>query len=294
MKGGKKLWKVIFALIAGVLVSGCAGYENKHLVLGDRGWDESVAISNLTKALLENELGYDSVELRTLDADPLFEGVRDGDLDAFQDVWMPNDQEYLSAAQDDLEVFDPWFQDTTRFGLAAPSYMNITSIPQLNQTRATEIVGIEPEAAISRRVPDEVIPTYHLQQEYEEWSTPAMLFDVGERIRKKEQFAFIAWSPHWMNQRYEFVYLDDLDEALGELNNSSRITTVASKDLMDKDPESYAFLRALALNEEQLSSLEEAINAAGDPLVGAGQWAENNHGVVQPWLDAAKQAQQNT
>jgi glycine betaine/proline transport system substrate-binding protein len=63
---------------------------------------------------------------------------------------------------------------------------------------------------------------------------------------------------------------------------------------MDKDPESYAFLRALALNEEQLSSLEEAINAAGDPLVGAGQWAENNHGVVQPWLDAAKQAQQNT
>jgi len=294
VKGGRKLWRVIFAFIAGILVSGCAGYENKQLILGDRGWDEGVAISNLTKALLEDELGYDRVELKTLDADPLFEGVRDGDLAAFQDVWVPNDQEYLSAVQDDVEVFDPWFQDTTRFGLAAPSYMNITSIPQLNQTGAMEIVGIEPEAAISRRVPDEVIPTYHLQQEYEEWSTPAMLFDVGERIRKKEQFAFIAWSPHWMNQRYEFIYLDDPDDALGELNDSSRITTVVSKDLMDKDPGSYAFLRALALNEEQLSSLEEAINAAGDPLVGAGQWAENNRGVVQPWLDAAKQAQQNT
>jgi glycine betaine/proline transport system substrate-binding protein len=294
MKGGRKLWKVIFALIAGILVSGCAGPENKQLILGDRGWDEGVAISNLTKALLEDELGYDRVELKTLDADPLFEGVRDGSLDAFQDVWIPNDQEYLSAVQDDLEVFDPWFQDTTRFGIAAPSYMNITSIPQLNQTGATEIVGIEPEAAISRRVPDEVVPTYHLQQEYEEWSTPAMLFDLGERIRKKEEFAFIAWSPHWMNQRYDFNYLDDPDDALGELSGSSSITTVAHKDLTNNDPEAYAFMKALTLTEEQVDDLEEAINAAGDPLAGAEQWAENNREVVQPWLDAAKQAQQKT
>lgn len=294
MKGSKKLWKVIFALMAGILMSGCAGPENKQLILGDKGWDEGVAISNLTKALLEDELGYDRVELKTLDADPLFEGLRDGGLDAYQDVWMPNDQEYLSAAQDDLEVLDPWFQDTTRFGIAAPSYMNITSIPQLNQTGATEIAGIEPEAAISRRVPDEVVPTYHLQQEYEEWSTPAMLFDLGERIRKKEEFAFIAWSPHWMNQRYDFVYLDDPNDALGELNDSSSITTVVHKDLINKDPKAYAFMKALTLTEEQIDDLEEAINAAGDPLAGAEQWAENNREVVQPWLDAAKQAQQKT
>ncbi len=294
MKGDRKLWKVIFALMVGILVSGCAGPENKQLILGDRGWGEGVAISNLTKALLEDELGYYRVELKTLDADPLFEGVRDGGLDAFQDVWMPNDQEYLSAVQDDLEVFDPWFQDTTRFGIAAPSYMNITSIPQLSQTGATEIVGIEPEAAISRRVPDEVVPTYHLQQEYEEWSTPAMLFDLGERIRKKEEFAFIAWSPHWMNQRYDFVYLDDPDDALGELNNSSSITTVVHKDLLNKDPEAYTLMKALTLTEKQVEDLEEAINAAGDPLAGAEQWVENNREFVQPWLDAAKQAQQKT
>src|SRR5215210_686045 len=269
MKGGRKLWKVIFAVIACVLVSGCTGPENKQLILGDRGWDEGVAISNLTKTLLEDELGYDRVELKTLDADPLFQGVRDGGLAAFQDVWMPNDQEYLSAVQDNVEVFDPWFQDETRFGIAAPSYMHITSIPQLNQTGATEIVGIEPEAAISRRVPDEVVPTYHLQQEYVEWSTPAMLFDLGERIRKKEEFALIAWSPHWMNQRYDFRYLDDPDDALGELNDSSRITTVVHKDLMNKDPEAYAFMKALTLTEEQLDDLEDAINAAGDQLVGA-------------------------
>ena len=121
-----------------------------------------------------------------------------------------------------------------------------------------------------------------------------MLFDVGERIRKKEEFAFIAWSPHWMNQRYSFVYLDDPDDALGELDDSSKITTIVCKDLMNKDPGAYAFMKALTLTEEQVDDLEETINATGDPLAGVGRWAENNREVVQPWLDAAKQAQQKT
>jgi glycine betaine/proline transport system substrate-binding protein len=121
-----------------------------------------------------------------------------------------------------------------------------------------------------------------------------MLFDLGERIRKKEEFAFIAWSPHWMNQRYNFVYLDDPDDALGELNDSSEITTIVSKDLMNKAPKAYALMKALTLTEEQIDDLEEAINAAGDPILGSRQWVENNHEVVQPWLDAAKQAQQKT
>ena len=273
------------------LVAGCAGGSlEKELTIGATSWDESVAISNLTMALLEDELGYDSVELTTLDVASLFEGVGSGEVDAFQAVRIPDHQEHLSPAQDEVELLDPWLQDTTRVGVAAPSYMNITSIPQLNQTGATEIVGIEPEAELSKRIPDEVIPTYHLEQEYGEWSAPAMLYEVGKRISNGEEFAFIAWSPHWMNQRYDFVYLDDPENALGELNEPSRIATVVRKNLPDDDPVAYALVEALALSEVQVGDLEEAINATGDPLLGARTWAENNHDVVKPWIEAAKQA----
>jgi glycine betaine/proline transport system substrate-binding protein len=273
------------------LVAGCAGGSlEKELTIGATSWDESVAISNLTMALLEEELGYDSVELTTLDVASLFEGVGSGDVDAFQAVRIPDHQEHLILAQDEVEQLDPWLQDTTRVGLAAPSYMNITSIPQLNQTDATEIVGIEPEAELSERIPDKVIPTYHLKQEYAEWSAPTMLYEVGKRISNGEEFAFIAWSPHWMNQRYDFVYLDDPENALGELNEPSRIATVVRKNLPDDDPVAYALVEALALSEEQVGDLEEGINATGDPLLGARTWAENNHDVVKPWIEAAKQA----
>jgi glycine betaine/proline transport system substrate-binding protein len=218
--------------------------------------------------------------------------VGSGDVDVFQTVRIPDHQEYLSPAQDEVELLDPWLRETTRVGIAAPSYMSITSIPQLNQTGATEIVGIEPEAELSERISDEVIRTYHLEQEYVEWSAPAMLYEVGKRISNGEEFAFIAWSPHWMNQRYDFVYLDDPENALGELSDSSRITTVVRKHLSEDAPVAYALVEALALSEEQVDDLEETINTMGDPLLGARTWAQNNRDVVKPWVEAAEQARE--
>ena len=291
--GSRKLWAVLLMLMISILATGCANLESNELVIGDAGWDESVAVSNLTKALLEKELDYDSVEIETLDVASLFERVGNGDLDAFQDVWIPNHQEHLSGVQNNVELLDPWFQGTTRVGIAVPSYMDITSIPQLDLTTAEEIVGIKPEAAISKRISDKVIPTYQLEQEYVAWDAPAaMLFEIDKRIRNRETFAFVAWSPHWMNQEYDLVYLDDPEDALGELNDSSSIATVVREPLANDDPVAYAFMKALTLTEEQVDDLEGAINTAGDPLLGARTWAQDNREVVQPWIDAAKQARQ--
>ena len=289
----RKFLAVLLTLLLAALVVGCAGVSSERkLTLGTTGWDESVAVSDLTMVLLKDELGYDRVELKTLDVASSFESVGSGDLDAFQAVRLPNHQKYLSSTQDDVELLGPWFQGAPRVGIAVPSYMNIRSIPQLNQTGAEEIIGIEPDVAVSKRISDEVIPTYHLKQGYTEWSAPAMLYEVGKRINDREEFAFIAWSPHWMNQRYNFVYLDDPENALGELNEPSTITTVVRKHLSDDDPVAYALIKALALTEEQVDDLEEAINAAGDSVVGAETWMNNNRSVVRPWIDTAKQAQQ--
>ena len=171
----------LLLMVVAFAVSCGGSSENRRLIIGDVGWDENVAVSNLTKVLLENELGYESVELRTLGVANLFEGVGDGDLDAFQDVWLPNHQQLLNAVQDDVVLLDPWFQGRTSFGIAVPSYVNIQSIPQLNQTDIREIYGIERDAVISQRVPDQVIPTYELEQEYVESSTAGMLAEVEDR-----------------------------------------------------------------------------------------------------------------
>jgi glycine betaine/proline transport system substrate-binding protein len=95
-----------------------------------------------------------------------------------------------------------------------------------------------------------------------------------------------------MNQRYDFRDLEDPEDALGDTNDPAQITMIVNEDLPDDDPVTYAFLQALTLTEEQVNNLEGTINEVGDPLVGARMWAQDNRDVVQPWIEAASNAQE--
>jgi glycine betaine/proline transport system substrate-binding protein len=95
-----------------------------------------------------------------------------------------------------------------------------------------------------------------------------------------------------MNQRFDLRYLEDPEDAFGELNDPASITTIVNKDLPEGDPVAYAFMDALILDEEQIGDLESAINDAGDPYEGARRWTEDSPEVWQPWVEAAQGAQQ--
>ena len=291
LKTSGKLFVVILALAVGALMAGCgSSSQNKELKLGNIGWDENVAVGNLTKVLLEDELGYENVELRTLDVGPLYEGVGNGDLDAFQDVWLPAHNDYVAGVEDNAELLGTWFQGTTKFGIGVPSYMNISSLEELNDTDADLILGIERGAVSMTKIPEEVMPAYGLKQKLVEAPTEGMLSEVERRYNDREEFAFIAWSPHWMNQRYDFRYLDDPKDAFGEVDNTVDLSTIVNADLKEDEPVAYAFMAALTLDEEQINAMEDEVNTASDPEPGVRNWLENNREVVQPWIDAANNA----
>jgi glycine betaine/proline transport system substrate-binding protein len=293
VRPSRKLLVVILSLAVTALAAGCGGSsQNEELNLANIGWDENVAVSNLTKVLLEEELGYETVEVRRAELDSTFEEVANGDLDAFQDVWLPNQQDLLEGVAEDVELLDPWFLDTTAQGMAVPTYMDVTSIDQLNETAAEYILGIEPSAVVTQMVADEVIPEYGLKQKLVEAPTEGMLAEVETRYNSKEEFVFLAWSPHWMNQRYDFRYLEDPKDAMGATNDPAQLSTIVNEELQEKDPVAYAFMDALTLTEEQINDLESVINEEGDPLEGARSWVRDNHNVWEPWAEAAQNAQE--
>jgi glycine betaine/proline transport system substrate-binding protein len=292
MKASKKLLAVILALVVGAVVAGCGGSspESRDLNLGvATGWDEAAVVANLSKIVMEEDLGYGEVRLQELELGPIIQGVASGDLDAYQDIWLPNHQAQIDEVQDDIVQLPPWYDGTTEFGIAVPDYMSITAIPELNQTGVTQILGIEPGAIISERIPDSVIPTYNLNQEYVESSTPSMLSEVESLYENQEEFAFVAWRPHWMNARYNFRYLEDPEDGLTDLNDGATISTITNEDLPDDDPVAYAFLDAVTLTEEQVNEIEN-INP-NDYAESARTWLEDNRDVVQPWIDAAREAE---
>src|SRR5918997_3500450 len=300
MKASKKLLAVILALVVGAVVSGCGGgcgggsAESRDLNLGvATGWDEAAVVANLSKIVMEEDLGYGEVRLQELELGPVIQGVASGDLDAYQDIWLPNHQAQIDEVGDDVVLLDPWYDGTTEFGIGVPDYMNITTIPELNQTGVTEILGIEPGAIISERIPDSVIPTYNLNQEYVESSTPSMLSEVDNLYNNQEEFAFVPWRPHWMNAKYDFKFLEDPEDALQDLNDGATISSIVNEDLPDEDPVAYAFMENLKLTEEQVNEIEN-INPQ-DYAAAVSTWLEdeNNRNSLQPTIDAARDAQES-
>ena len=77
LKTSRKLLAIILVLGVGTLTAGCGGGSDQptELQLANIGWDENVAVSNLTKVLLEEELGYESVEVRRAELDSTYQRV---------------------------------------------------------------------------------------------------------------------------------------------------------------------------------------------------------------------------
>src|ERR671921_777512 len=288
----KRLAAILALLLGALALTGCSGLgQGKGLLLANIGWDENVAVSNLTKILLEDELDYERVDIDTNeDLDSTYRRVASGELDAFQDVWLPNQEALLDQVAEDVEHLDPWFLGKTKQGMAVPAYMDVRSIPQLNGTDAKFILGIEQTSVMLQEVGQEVIPAYGLQQELVTAPTAGMLAEVERLYAFEEEFVFLAWSPHWINRRFDIRYLEDPKDAMGVTNDPAECSTIVRGGLREADPVAYAFMEALELTEEQINDLETVINEEDDPLAGARRWASENREVVLPWIEAARSA----
>src|SRR5829696_2105765 len=300
MSISKRLLALMSALVVAILVlAGCGGgggassSSGGTLTLGElAGWQEDAAVDGVTKVILEEDLGYKEVEIQTLDVALLFEGVAGGDLDAYQDVWLPNHKKLLADVKDDVEHLDPWYTGRTTFGLAVPDYMSdVKSIADLNQSGAEEIVGIESSALISEQVPKHVIPEYNLKLEYQPSSTAAMVAEVTRLYEDKEPFVFPPWCPSTHCTKFEYHYLKDPKNGLGNLDygpqsdTSASISSIVNEDLSDDDPVAYAFMSNLRLDQEELLALEGEIDKAETPVAGVKAWLEDNRDVVKPAID---------
>src|SRR5215208_511871 len=271
---------------------GSGSSASKTLTLGDIGWTENIAVNTLTMIVMGDELGYDVLIKGPLDVGPLYQGVASGDLDAFQDTWMPNHKVYINKPQIEPRVEllpAPWYEGKTEYGLTVLSYMKgITSIADLDKAGTDEITGIEPGAAFMPVIEKDVIPAYNLDMKLVTSSTAGMLAELQKKSAAKEPIVFTGWSPHWMNLKYDIVYLDDPKNAQGIFDNPSRITCAVNKDLEGDDPAAFAFLKSIDLNENQINAIEAEMNKAGtgNEEQGVRAWYKKNKDVVKPWIDA--------
>lgn len=247
--------------------------DDKKVTIAYVNWAEGVAMTQLSKVLLEKE-GY-TVVLKNADVAPVFAAVAGGDADVFLDTWMPvTHKEYLDKFGAKLEVLGTNF-DNARIGFVVPESVNINSIDELNANAALfngKIVGIDAGAGIMNKA-EEAIKAYGLKLELQSASEAAMLATVKKSIDAGTPVVVTGWSPHYMFSNYKLKFLKDPKGIFGDIET---IQTVANKDFVRSNPKVTAFFRNFKLNEIQLGSLMGALAGAGDDKAAIEKWLEQN------------------
>lgn len=259
--------------------------DQDEIVIGQIAWPENIAVTNMWKAILEDE-GYD-VDLNLTDMGPQMSSLADGSMDVAPEIWLPvQDKSYYEEYKDEADFADePWY-DNGKVGLAVPEYMDgIDSIEDLNENKEKfdgDITGFEPGAGTMETTED-VIEDYDLDFDLIESSESAMITSVKEAVENKEPIVAPLWKPHYIFSDVDLKFLDDPQKTYGETEE----IYMATREGFESDYEDvYKWMRNWELNDDELGDLMISVQEnEDDPYEGAEEWVEENQDVIDEWKE---------
>lgn len=260
---------ILMTLTIGMIYSCGSPVNDKKVTIAYVNWAEGVAMTHLSKVLLERE-GY-TVDLKNADVAPVFAAVAGGDADVFLDTWMPvTHKEYIDKFGAKLEMLGTNFKNA-RIGLVVPDYVKINSIDELNANAGMfdgKIVGIDAGAGIMNKA-EAAVKDYGLKLELQSASEAAMLAILKKSIDAKQPIVITGWSPHYIFSTYKLKFLNDPKGVFGAVES---IQTVANKDFVTANPQVTAFFRNFQLDDAELGSLMAAMESNNEEKAAVEKW----------------------
>lgn len=246
------------------------------------GWAEGVAMSFITKSILEQN-GY-KVKLQNAAVDLIFASLSNGDTDVFMDTWLPiTHGAKVQKFEGKIESLGVNY-DSAKIGLVVPAYVNINSIEELNANADKfdgNIIGIEKGAGITAKT-DVAIEEYALSLEQMNSSSVAMLTELKKAIDKNNWIVVAGWAPHWKFGRFDLKFLDDPKGVYGSVET---VETYARKGFKEEDTFAANYFAKFHLTGKQMAGLLLELNSAEDKEVAANKWVETNADLVKTWLN---------
>ena len=279
---------VLFAALVfglGAIVAGCGDIVGEdELELGMVAWACAEAQTYVSKAVLEDELGY-SVNVTTLEPAAVYSATAEGDLDLYIAAWLPvTHADYMDQYGDVLTEHNANFEGA-RIGLVVPEYVDINSIEELNDHAAEfggQITGIDAGAGIMRASED-ALDAYGMDDmELLESSDIAMTAALDDAIGANEWIVVTGWTPHWKFAEYDLKFLDDPQGIYGE---EEYIAAVSRPGLTETRVDVAYFLDNFFMTDDQLGDVMGRIADDEEPIDAARAWVEENPDVVSEWID---------
>ena len=284
------LLTIILAVM--VLLSACGGDTNgdaeaaeqeKKIRVGIVNWTDSIAMTNIVRVILEEELGY-TVETTYADIAVIFSSIAQKDYDLYVDAWLPvTHKTYMEEYGEDLEKISETFEGA-RIGLVVPEYVEIDSITELNAHKEKfngDIVGIDTGAGIMKTT-NKAVEEYDLDLDLKASSGPVMTATLKGAIEENRWVVVTGWKPHWKFARWDLKFLEDPKKLYGEVENT---WAVGHTGFREEFPDVTAFLENFLLTDEQLGGVMGLIadNEDKEPYQVAKEWVHEHPELVEEW-----------
>ncbi|WP_292470333.1 glycine betaine ABC transporter substrate-binding protein [Methanolobus sp.] len=292
MKREIKILSVLIMLAVLVMVSGCTDQDTtgdtgteeaitKEATIGYVLWDGEIASTNVMKLVLE-EAGYD-VEIISMDAGALYQGLADSQFDFTTSAWLPQTQKnYWETYGNDIDSVAVNLEDC-RIGLVVPTYVTIDSIDELNDNKEQfngEIIGIDPGAGIMSTT-ETAIENYSLDYELVASSSAGMAAELKNSIADEEWVVVTLWSPHWAFNSFDLKYLEDPNGIYGEADH---VETLARVGLAEDDPELYGIISRFQWTHDDIQSVMTDLSDGMSEEEAAQKWVDANPEKVSEWI----------
>ncbi|MEF8824213.1 MAG: glycine betaine ABC transporter substrate-binding protein [Desulfohalobiaceae bacterium] len=263
-------WSILLGLIALLLLAAPVHAAKGTVKLSYVKWSSEIASTNLVKAVLEQEMGYDC-QIEAVDAEEMWSSVAEGEADAMVGAWLPGTHEhYMDKYGDDVVDLGPNLKGA-RIGLVVPDvtlgrqtagtglrnepYIDVESIAELSEYADKfnfKIMGIDPGAGVMKRT-REAIKAYGLDNyELVTGNERTMTHALDRAITQHEWIVVTGWVPHWKFARWELRFLEDPKNVFG---GKEHINTMVREGLEEDMPEVAKFLDNFQWSPEQMGQL---------------------------------------
>ncbi len=247
-------------------------------------WACARTSTHTVAAVLESK-GYD-VNLLSVSAAAMWQGVASGDVDAQVTAWLPaTHADYKEQTAGKVEDLGPLYEGA-KLGWVVPEYVTIDSITDLKDNAKKfdkEVIGIDPGAGLMR-LSKKAMEEYGLNEagwELVEGSGATMTGALNSAIKNNEWIVATGWAPHWKFGRWDLKFLDDPKGVLGE---AETINTIVRKGLKEDMPKVYKFLDNFKWPEGDFATVMAWNEAKGsDPMDTARRYVKENPDVVKEW-----------
>lgn len=272
-------------VLAFILVGTMTAFAKDRVRLAYVEWDCATTSTNLVKAVLEQEMGYE-VEILPVAAAAMWQAVGSGDVDGMVTAWLPvTHGDYLKRVADSVENLGP-ITTGAKVGWVVPKYVTIDSIEELKANADKfngKIIGIDPGAGLMK-MSEDTFAAYDLDNyELVEGSGATMTAALADAVKHNKWIVVTGWSPHWMFGRWDLKYLKD---PKGTLGGSETINTIVRKGLKKDMPDVYAFLDRFAWESPEQMQKVMAWNQepGADPYENAKRFIKENPELVKKWI----------